>query len=245
MSIHTIIVDDDAVWRDLVAEFVKMNPHLKLVGAFDSAIAAYPVLMSKKIDLILLDVEMPHLDGLKFARSLTHPPLIVFITSHTESAVQGFEVAAIDFLVKPFTVERFTKMVERAHAQLINSSLSEKLSLEQNLPPNTDTFFFIRSSHAFVKINYDDVLYIKAMENFIQIVTPTLKHTALIPLSTVEEQLPSDRFMRTHRSYLINVQNIESMTKDTVHFGEFQVPLTEQYRDKIVKTFIEDRLLKK
>lgn len=244
MSIRTIIVDDDAIWRDLVSEFVKMNPHLKLVGEFDSAIAAYPVLMAEKVDLILLDVEMPHLDGLKFAKSLTHPPLIVFITSHTESAVQGFEVAAIDFLVKPFTVERFTKMVERAHAQLINSS-SQKESFEQNLPPYNDTFFFIRSSHAFVKINYADVLYIKAMENFIQIVTPTLKHTALIPLSTVEEQLPSDKFMRAHRSYLINAQNIESMTKDTVHFGEFQVPLTEQYRDKIVKTFIENRLLKK
>lgn len=244
MSIRTIIVDDDAVWRDLISEFVKIDPHLTLVGEFDSAIAAYPVLMAQSIDLILLDVEMPHLDGLKFAASLTHPPLIVFITSHTESAVQGFEVAAIDFLVKPFTVERFSKMVERVRLQLENQSTSQNAFLEQN-PPHTDTFFFIRSSNSFVKINYGDVLYIKAMENFIQIVTPTLKYTALIPLSTVEEQLPSDKFMRAQRSYLINVQNIESMTKDTVHFGEYQVPISEQYRDKIVKTFIESRLLKK
>ena len=122
-------------------------------------------------------------------------------------------------------------MVERVRLQYESSTSSEKAFLEQNPPPHTDTFFFIRSNNAFVKINYDDVLYIKAMENFILIVTPTMKHTALIPLSTVEEQLPSDRFMRAQRSYLINIKKIESMTKDTVHFGEFQVPISEQYRD--------------
>lgn len=109
----------------------------------------------------------------------------------------------------------------------------------------TNAFFFIRSNNAFVRINYDDVLYIKAMENFSQIVTTTLKYATLIPLSTVEEQLPSDRFIRTHRSYLINAQNIESMTKDTIFIGEFQVPVSDVHREKIVKIFIEERLLKK
>jgi DNA-binding LytR/AlgR family response regulator len=240
MSIRTIIVDDDAVWRDLVAEFVKITPQLELVGQFDSAISTYPFLMAEKVDLILLDVEMPQLDGMKFAQSLTHPPLIVFITSHKESAIQGFEVAAIDFLVKPFTLERFNKMVER-----VRLNLEQKQEPVEQMPTRTETFFFIRSNNSFVKINYDDVLYVKAMENFIQIVTPHFKHTALIPLSTVEEQLPSDKFMRAHRSYLINVENIDSMTKDTAHFGKYQVPLSEQFRDKIVKTFIDGRLLKK
>ena len=241
MTIKTIIVDDDAVWRDLTSEFVKMNSLLELVGTFDSALTAYPFLFKEKVDLILLDVEMPQLDGLKFAKSLAHPPLIVFITSHAESAVEGFEVAAIDFLVKPYSIERFFKMVERVQQQIDNKSTT--------LPPQysheTNHFFFIRTNNSYVRINYDDVLYIKAMENFIQIVTANEKYTTLIPLSTVEEQLPTDRFLRSHRSYLINAQNIESMTKDTIHFGEFQIPISEQYRDKIVKTFIESRLLKR
>ena len=241
MTIKTIIIDDDAVWRDLTSEFVKMNPILQLAGTFDSAISAYPYLMNEKVDLILLDVEMPQLDGLKFAQSLTHPPLIVFITSHAESAVAGFEVAAIDFLVKPYSVERFQKMVERIRIQIEKKSVNPP----PQYPADTNNFFFIRSNNSFVKINSEEVLYIKAMENFIQIVTPTHKHTALIPLSTVEEQLPADRFMRSHRSYIVNVLNIESMSKDTIHFGEFDIPISELYRDKIIKTFIETRLLKK
>jgi DNA-binding LytR/AlgR family response regulator len=247
MTIKTIIVDDDAVWRELTTEFVKMNPALELIGTFDSALAAYPFLMKEKVDLILLDVEMPQLDGLKFAKSLTHPPLIVFVTSHAESAVEGFEVAATDFLVKPFTVERFFKMIERVQTQMEtkNAPPPRQIGMQAQYPHEMNNFFFIRTNNSYLKINCDDVLYIKAMENFIQIVTPTQKHTSLIPLSTVEEQLPSDRFMRAHRSYLVNAENIETMTKDTIHFGEFQVPISEQYRDKIVKTFIESRLLKR
>ncbi|MBL7816131.1 MAG: response regulator transcription factor [Saprospiraceae bacterium] len=242
MSIRTIIIDDDAIWRDLTTEFVKMNTLLDLVGTFDSAIAAYPFLMKEKVDLVLLDVEMPQLDGLKFAKSLTHPPLIVFITSHAESAVEGFEVAATDFLVKPFTFERFFKMTERVRQTL--AANTESLSPPQYESIN-DNYFFIRSNNSFVKINTNEVLFIKAMENFIQIVTPQQKYTALIPLSTAEEQLPSDKFMRVHRSYIVNAQNISVMNKDHIIMDEFNIPISEQYRENILKTIIESNLLKK
>ena len=137
MTIKTIIVDDDAVWRDLTTEFVKLNSLLELVGTFDSAVKAYPFLLQEKVDLILLDVEMPQLDGLKFAKSLAHPPLIVFITSHAESAVEGFEVNATDFLVKPYTIERFFKMIERVQGQLESKLTYPSREVEQQY--NTTT----------------------------------------------------------------------------------------------------------
>ena len=237
MIIKTIIVDDDDVWRSLTTTFAEMIPLLQIEGVYSSSQEAYARLTEGDIDLAFLDIDMPILSGLGMAKSLRNPPHIIFISSHANYALDSYEVEAVDFITKPFDLERLMKGVEKVRRRIENAEFPKQ--------PTDDNFFFIRSQSSFVKIQYDELLYVKAMENFVQIVTESNKHTVLIPLSTVESQLPDDIFMRSHRSYIVNLKNITSVERDSVHIGENVVPLSDQFREKLMQSIVEKNLLKK
>lgn len=237
MIIKTIIVDDDDVWRSLTTTFAQMIPLLQIEGVYPSSQEAYARLTEGDIDLALLDIDMPILSGLGMAKSLKNPPQIIFISSHANYALDSYEVEAADFITKPFDLERLMKGVEKVRRRIENAEFPKQST--------DDNFFFIRSQSSFIKIQYDELLYVKAMENFVQIVTESNKHTVLIPLSTVENQLPNDIFMRSHRSYIVNLKNITSVERETVHIGENAIPLSDQFREKLMQSIVEKNLLKK
>ena len=238
MNIKTIIVDDDDVWRELLTSFVSTVPKLSLEGCYDSPQKAYQRLSEGGIDLIILDIDMPVMSGLSLAKSLQNPPAIIFVTSHPDYAAATYDVEAVDFLTKPFDFDRFTRAIERVQKRVTQSQIPKSAVLEEDI-------FFIRSQNSYIKLRYSEVLYIKAMENFVQIVTETQKYTVLMPLSSIESQLPSDRFMRVHRSYIINMQNVTNVERDIINIKENAIPLSEQYKEKLIETMIEKRLLKK
>jgi two-component system, LytTR family, response regulator len=239
MNIRTIIVDDDDAWREIISTYVATIPNLTLEGSYDSPQVAFQKLSEGNIDLAILDIDMPVMSGLSLVKSLKNPPAIIFVTSHADYAASSYDVEAIDFLTKPFEFDRFTKAIERVNKRL-----------ESNQAPKTpfnedDELFFIRSQNSYIKLRFSEVLFVKAMENFIQIVTDTQKYTVLMPLSNIESQLPPEKFMRVHRSYIINMFNITSVERDTVNIKENSIPLSEQYKEKLIETMIEKRLLKK
>jgi DNA-binding LytR/AlgR family response regulator len=238
MNIRTIIVDDDDAWREIISTYVATIPNLILEGSFSSPQVAFQKLSEGNIDLAILDIDMPVMSGLSLVKSLKNPPAIIFVTSHADYAAQSYDVEAIDFLIKPFEFDRFVKAIERVSKRLESSQAPKTTSPD-------DDIFFIRSQNSYIKLRYSEVLYVKAMENFIQIVTDTQKYTVLMPLSNIESQLPPEKFMRVHRSYIINMFNITSVERDTVNIKENSIPLSEQYKEKLIETMIENRLLKK
>jgi DNA-binding LytR/AlgR family response regulator len=239
MNIRTIIVDDDDAWREIISTYVATIPNLTLEGSYDSPQVAFQKLSEGNIDLAILDIDMPVMSGLSLVKSLKNPPAIIFVTAHADYAASSYDVEAVDFLTKPFEFDRFAKAIERVNKRL-----------ESNQAPKTpfsedDDLFFIRSQNSYIKLRFGEVLFVKAMENFIQIVTDTQKYTVLMPLSNIESQLPPEKFMRVHRSYIINMFNITSVERDTVNIKENSIPLSEQYKEKLIETMIEKRLLKK
>jgi DNA-binding LytR/AlgR family response regulator len=239
MNIRTIIVDDDDAWREIISTYVATIPNLTLEGSFDSPQKAFQKLSEENIDLAILDIDMPVMSGLSLVKSLKNPPAIIFVTSHADYAASSYDVEAVDFLTKPFEFDRFVKAIERVSKRLESSQAPKTPFIDD------DDLFFIRSQNSYIKLRYSEVLFVKAMENFIQIVTEAQKYTVLMPLSNIESQLPPEKFMRVHRSYLINMFNITSVERDTVNIKENSIPLSEQYKEKLIETMIEKRLLKK
>jgi DNA-binding LytR/AlgR family response regulator len=240
MRIRTIIVDDNEVWRTTIESFVKMNELLELTGSYSSALEAYPHIVDEKPDLIFSDIDMPEVNGIQFFKDVKRHPLLIFVTSHPSYALESYETNAIDFLVKPFTVERFFKAVEKARLMLkiVAAGKKDKENVDDN-------FFFVRANNAFQKINYDEILYIKSMENFVQIKTKTDNFTTLVSLKNMMLQLPKNKFMQVHRGYVVNIFEVTSIDKEQVFVGTQNVPLGDNYKEELINTLVEKKLVKR
>jgi two-component system, LytTR family, response regulator len=234
--IRTIIIDDDKDWHDILETLVKAQPQLSLIGSFTSPIAAHALITEGVVDLILQDIEMPDVNGFEFIKSMTKPPLVIFITSHLEYGVKSYEVNAVDYLVKPISIPRFLQAIEKVVAKW-----NEKQA--QSLPD--DSYFFIRENNSFVKIEMEKILYLKSLENYTQIITLDHVYTTLIPLSDIKGQLPDPLFKRVHRSYVVNISKITSVNKTEIRINHHEIPLTRSYVDALFDTLVNTHLITK
>ena len=242
MKINTLIIDDDPLWRDLLERFAKMNSLIHLVDSFDSALKAYAKVSEGEIDLLLLDVDMPELSGIDFVKSLERPPFVIFITAHSKYALDSYDVSAVDYLVKPFTYDRFLKAIERVRERLL---VKQRLKSSEN-PVIEQDYFFIRVNQNYLRFLYDDVLYMKAQENFTQIFTKDNSEMALVNIRNIEKQLLNDVFVRVHRSYLVNRKAITMLTKDHVLLiNGLEIPIGKQYKQNVESDLVQSKLIKR
>ncbi|MBL7817970.1 MAG: response regulator transcription factor [Saprospiraceae bacterium] len=230
MKINTLILDDMPNWQKIIEKFVTMNPVLNLVATCDSAMSAYAVLAEHDIDLLISDIEMPDFSGLNFVKSLKSPPLVIFVTAHRDYALDCYEVAPIDFLLKPLDYGRFLQAIEKVRQRVVNAA---------EVPP-IEPYFFVRENLNYVQIRYKDVLYIKAQEHFVQIVTKDGSILPILTMARLEEKLKHDIFLRVHRSYLVHREAIKTIGKNEIVLinGE-EIPIGDQYRNKINQKHIE------
>ncbi|WP_332368920.1 LytTR family DNA-binding domain-containing protein [Spirosoma telluris] len=195
---------------------------------------AYAVLAETEVDLLICDIEMPELSGISFLKSLRSAPLVIFVSAHRDYALDCYEVSPVDFLLKPLDPERFLKSIEKVRQRLL-------------APPETavvEPYFFVRENLSYVQIAYSEVLYIKAQENFIQIVTQRQTYMPTISITKMEEQLKGDVFLRVHRSYLVHRSSIRQITKnDIVLTNEETIPIGDQYRTQITRKHIEGKVI--
>ena len=228
MRINTLVIDDDPHWQDILRALVDMNPLLNLVAVCSSAMAAYAHLAESNIDLIVCDIEMSPISGLEFIKNIDNPPLIIFVTSHRDYALDCYEVSPVDFLVKPIEPTRFFRSIEKARKRLTDT------------PDPLEPYFYIWENKAYVQINYKDVLYIKAEGNFIQIVTSDQTYMPTGTITKIEEKLKADVFLRVHRSFLVHRGAIAKIIKNDVVLNDGQtIPIGDQYRNKISHKHIE------
>lgn len=243
MLIRTLILEDEPHWQLVLRRMATSHPLLEVIGIYGSPLEAIPAIKSQKPDLILLDVEFAEINGFAFAQSLENPPLIVFVTTHAKFAVQSYEVEAVDFLVKPVMIDRFLKSIEKVRKRLEGQGSGSVYSLEPQ--QEKADFFFIKDQHGYVKIQTSDILYIRSMENYVQIVTALHTYVTLGALQHVESRLGKE-FMRVHRSYIVNLNKIDQFNNETIQIGAHEIPLGGgQYQDQFKQDFVYRNLLKR
>ena len=230
MTLKCLIVDDEPIARQIVESYCSHLPDLEVVGQCSDAIQARQILSKEKIDLIFLDINMPVLDGLALVKTLKHQPQIIFTTAYKEHAHEAFNLSACDYLLKPFSFDRFLQAVDKAKAQL------ERSQPEVMIAPGTlSDSLFIKSDGKIHKFNATDVLYAEAQGNNVKIVTIDGIFSTTITFSAFEEQLPKETFVRVHRSFIVNKDKIKVIEGNRIFIGSIEVPIGLNYRDQFLR----------
>lgn len=231
MKYKCVIVDDEELARSLIKNHLSQLDDFELVASCASAIEASAVLKNKKVDLLFLDIEMPVLKGTEFFKNLIHKPKVIFTTAYRDFAVDGFELNAVDYLLKPISFARFFKAIEKFLEQTPSS-----ITPDEDIAQSKMDFVFIRKDRKQVKVLFADILYITSVKDYIQIKTQDDNHLIKQSLTSFLENL-DDRFLRTHRSYLVNLDKITAYTNQDIEIGKFEVPIGDSY-----KLFVLQRL---
>lgn len=235
-----LVLDDDPFYLRLLSDFIRRTPGLVFDGAFEQPEEIFALTNDSPADVLFSDVEMPGVNGIDFVKTLSSPPLVVFMTSFPEFALKSYEVEAADFLTKPIVYERFLLAVGRCRDRL----KARRLALADY--PNADNaHFFVRADNRYVRIACADVLYFEGLKDYVQIYTLQGKYVAYLSLRGLEETLPEEAFIRVHRSYLVNRRHIQSIGPDEVVVGRTAVPLGMSYRDAVTEQVVFKNLLRK
>ena len=232
-----IAVDDEPLALQIIEDYTQKIPFLELKATFTDALAATSYLNNNAVDLVFLDIQMPNLTGIEFIKSLINPPMVVFTTAYNQYALQGYELNVIDYLLKPFSFERFMQAVNKSH---------ELFQLKQNKNHQTvsfqNDFVLVKEDYQTIKIDFKDILYIESMADYIRIATPGKKHTVLATLKSIDNLLPRNIFMRIHRSYIIALHKISSFNKKSIKIDDTHIPIGDSYREDFMK-FMQDRTI--
>lgn len=228
--IRCIAIDDEQLVRELLEDNIQRVPFLQLVKTCKNAMEALEVLQQEQIDLIFLDIQMPRLNGLQLLQSLQNPPMVIMVTAYEEYALEGFNLQVVDYLLKPFSFERFLKACNRA---------SELFRLKQaNAAPADETHaFFVHVEYTQVKIVTADIEYVEGLKDYIKIHLSSSPKPVLtrMTMKAMEEKLPAAGFIRTHKSYLVAVKKITTIKRDLVCIGAKEIPVSEFYKENVNK----------
>jgi len=238
MKLNCLIVDDEPVARKGLEEYVKEVDFLHLVAKCESAAKAQPFLEDGLVDLIFLDIQMPKVSGIEFLKKLKSPPLIIFTTAHAEFAVEGYALDIIDYLLKPISFDRFVKAAQKARDYY---EVTHRLAERKELPD----YFFVKCEGKYERIMYDDVLYVEAMQNYVVIHTANRKLITYHTLSGLEEQLPKDRFLKIHKSYIAAVSKISVIDGNDVIINQERIPISRNLKEEVMKQVLKNNLLKR
>ncbi|KAA9356428.1 response regulator transcription factor [Larkinella humicola] len=230
--IHCLIVDDEPIARDIIQTYCSHFPNLKVVASCSNALEAKAELQKQPIDLLFLDINMPVLNGISFLKTLRNQPQVIFTTAYKEYAVDAFDLSAIDYLLKPFSLERFMVAVDKALERL----QPNPVSIQEITEKNTEDYLFVKTDGKIYKIFYSDLLYAEASGNYTKIIT--MQNTILpgMTFSSLEELLPKSRFLRVHRSFLINKSKITHIEGNRIFIGKNEIPIGSNYRDGFLKS---------
>ena len=235
---NCIAIDDEPLALDIIEAYVKKHPELNLIARCNNADEASKVLNSQHIDLMFLDIQMPGVTGLNFVRSLKNKPLFMFTTAYSEYAIDGFELDAIDYLLKPIAYDRFEKAIEKAKEYYTiknNSGLTES-DLEND-------FIFVKASQQLIKLAYGEILYVEAFADYVKIFLNDRKIVTLQTMKKMEAKLPSDIFSRVHRSFIVNRKAVQSFSTSVCEVNGEKIPVGKNYRNDFIKLMKSNPIL--
>jgi len=229
MKIRCAVIDDEFLARQYLKDYIGKVPDLELVGDFNSPLKALDLLKRQAVDLLLLDIQMPDISGLDFLKTLDRQPAIILTTAFKEYALEGYELNVVDYLLKPFSFERFLKAVHKA-ASLIEKNRPAGGPEGAADRQETGSYLVIRADRKYYKINYDDLIYIEGQKAYVTFHTAQQPITALASLKTLEEQLPAGMFIRIHKSYIVSVRKIQALEGNSIFIAGKYLPIGKNYR---------------
>ena len=229
-----IIIEDEPLAQNVLKKYIDEHPLLELAGVCADASEAQQQLAKQPVSILFLDINLPRLSGITFLKSLAHPPLVIFTTAYPEFAVEGFELDAIDYLLKPFSFERFLKAINKAIEKLERSGSGATSSLP--------TSIFIKSDKKVYKISLDDILYVEALDDYVKLVTTQSNYLVNDTLKSLQEELPASQFIRIHKSYIIARDKIVFFEGNFVKIGNRDIPIGASYREEIFNRLKEGKL---
>ena len=242
MKINCIAIDDEPLALNKIREYIKRIGYLNLLESFDNAIDAIDFMKNNKVDLIFLDIQMEELSGIQMLESLQEMPKVVLTTAYDEYAIKGYELDVCDYLLKPISFQRFLQACEKVYDVLFPQKQPD-ISVPD--PASTDAskgYFFVKDGSITQKINFDDILFVEGMKDYLRIWTTREKVMTLLSFRKLEEALPSKGFMRIHKSYLISIDKIDNIERNHVKIASESLPIGESYRRQFFEVIGEDKI---
>lgn len=231
---NCIIIDDEPLARAEMRSLIKEASTIEILGDFSNALTALEFLKTNDIDLIFLDIEMPLVTGLEFAEQLPKQSLIIFTTAYSQYALKSYELDAIDYLLKPIEKHRLEKAIQKA--ELYNQLLSQS-TIKNTIESNTNDFLFIKSDRRFYKLNFEEIKFIEGLKDYVVIHTKTQKLITAMNLKTTHLKLPAEKFLRVSKSYVVNINFIDSFDNHNIFVDESEIPLGEVFRAEFFRVY--------
>lgn len=231
---NCIIVDDEPLAREAIELLVKDIDYLTLVGTFNNASAAARYMEQNTVDLIFLDIQMPGITGIEFAKTISRKTLIVFTTAYSEYALDSYEVDAIDYLIKPVEPERFRKAADKALAYSSLLMQEEK----ENIEPAADDYFFVKSDRKYFKVNFEDILFVEGLKDYVILQLEEQRIITRMNLKAMNELLPKSLFLRVNKSYIVNTARIEAFDNNDIFIKTHEIAIGSSYRDGFFEEFV-------
>lgn len=222
---NVLIVDDEFLARKLLSEYVSKVDFLQLIDTCPDATKAMEVINEEHIDILLLDIQMPDISGMEMLKLMNNKPAVILTTAYSEYAVDAFSLGVIDYLLKPFDYARFLQAINKAVNTISVESQSE----------NVNDYLMVKADYKLYKVNFDDLLFIEGQHEYVTFHTKTKRITALYSLKNLEDTLPKDRFVRTHKSFIVSIKNIEDIDKVNVTVAGNKIPIGASYRDALIE----------
>jgi len=239
--IRCLAIDDEALALDLIEDNIRKVPFLELVKKCKSAFEAMEFLQNEKIDILFLDIQMPDITGIQFLKSLQNKPIVIFTTAYEKYALEGFELDVIDYLLKPFSFDRFLKAVNKAkdYLHLKEKTISHGTGNEVQ---SSAGYMFVKADYKLVKIDFNEILYIEGLKDYIKIYTGEKPVLTLLSLKSLEEKLPSADFVRVHRSFIVAVKKIQFIQRNFIHIGNKEIPISDNYKEQLFNIINQNKM---
>lgn len=232
MAIKVLLVDDEFMALKLLEEFISQIPDLVLVEKTKSPVKALEILQQEKIDLLFLDIQMPVLSGNNLLKSLPNPPVTIFTTAYSDYAIEAFDLNVIDYLLKPFSFERFLQAVNKAKQQIIKQNKIQ--------PKEKENFMTIKVDGRLEKIRIEDILFIEGLKEYVRIICPDKKYVILESLKNLEKQLTNYKFLRVHKSFIVSIQKVSTLNGNMLVIGKYKIPISRTKKEEVIQSIFYD-----
>lgn len=242
MNINCIIIDDEPLARKGLTEYIQNIDFLNLTGSYEDALKAAAAISDNEIHLLFLDIELPRISGLDFLKTLKHPPLIILTTAYPQYALESFDLNVLDYLVKPISFPRFLKSVTKAKEQLhlMHKTIAAPATLHSD-----DDYIFIKTDNKLLRIFFNDILFVEALQNYVAIHTAEKKFISYLTFKGVEDKLPAHKFLKVHKSYIVQIARVDAFQNNELQIGTLKIPVSRNLKDEVLKKIFENKYLKR
>lgn len=239
MKLKCIIIDDEPIARKVLQEFIEQIDYLELIGQAENPLKAITLLTDHNIDMVFLDINMPKINGIDFLKNSKTNASIVITTAYADYAIEAYELDVLDYLVKPIAFDRFLKACNKVKETI------ELKRITQSPSKKVNDHFFIKCDNQLEKVFYNDLIYAEAMLNYVMLYTNSKKMMVYITIKSLEEQLPSDIFIKVHKSFIVNMNKIQSIEGNILDVGKQKITISQNLREKVINEIVKDKIIKR